>query len=271
MDLEQEIEFHRHVAEVTSPVEPTPPDKFEEYRLAPQYRTKPLHRFLAHIHNSNPRTILELGAGAGQLTTRLAHSGYEVTALELSPEQASVARARSQLDGVEDRVTVIEADIEEWEPAQQKFDLIVAKLVLHHVDLDRALDLMIKALNPDGVAVIWEPVAFCPSLQRIRDLTPVPKDISPNERQLDARDLDLISLRFGKCEVDHFYLLGRLKRILPPTARVVTALEKIDSFLLRVLPWLRHFAGTVVIRCEAPISDRTGKSESKDLAPQRHS
>lgn len=255
MDLLSEIEYHRQVPELAEPVAPTPEEKFAEYREAPHRAWKPLHRFLADIHEAGPSRLLELGCGAGQLTTRLAKAGYRITALELSPELLEATRQRAELDGVSDRVVPVEADIETFEPGTERFDLAVVKLVLHHVDLTSALSVITRSLIPEGVAVIWEPVAFSPFLQRLRDLVPVSKDVSPNERQLTRDDLTRISERFEETEIRYYYLLARIRRLLPGGSRwrrLLDLIERGDAWLLDRFPPLRHFAGSVVIRCRIP-------------------
>jgi len=101
MHLESEIAFHQHAPELTWQVVRTTPDKFAEYAHPPHPATDPLHFFLTSIHRLKPRRIYELGAGAGELTTRLAMVGYEMTAVELSPDLLGLAQRRAKLDGVD--------------------------------------------------------------------------------------------------------------------------------------------------------------------------
>jgi SAM-dependent methyltransferase len=263
-DILSEIEYHKSVPELREPVQPTTEDKFREYAEAPARAWKPLHRFLGFIHEERPETVLELGCGAGQLTTRLAKAGYRVTALELSPELIAATEERAALDGVASSVEAIECDLQDFDPGGARYDLVAAKLVLHHVDLDEALDLVVSALKPEGAVVIWEPVAFSRCLQRLRDLVPVAKDVSPNERQLDRSDLDKIASRFEEVEECCFYLFARVRRLMPqrPWARpLVDWIEKMDAALLRRCPALTKFAGTVVIRARRPLAGATNRAE----------
>jgi len=268
VDVNAEIEYHKHVPELEEPPAPTAPEKFREYAEAPHRTWKPLHRFLGFIHEARPATLLEIGCGAGQLTTRLAKTGYRVTALELSPELVAATRRRAELDGVAERIEAVEANLETYDPGERRFDLVVAKLVLHHVRVEKALDVIVKALKPGGVAVVWEPVAFCPWLQKFRDLMPVKKDISPNERQLNQADLEMIAARFERVQMEVFYLLGRVRRLLPAGLRaggMMAGIEKLDAFLLRNLPCLRPMAGTMVLRCQNPITDPARRAERQKI------
>ena len=255
MSTEQEIDYQRQAPELHERIEPTPEEKFREYLEAPRQDRNPMHRFLSHIHEARPRTILEIGCGAGQFTTRMAKAGYHVTGLELSPELVEATKQRAELDGVTELVEAREADIETFSPGDRQYDLVAAKLVLHHVNIEKAVRMMTDALKPDGVAVIWEPVAFSPSLQFLRDLTPIKKEVSPNERQLNRSDLEFIKSRFKEHREDLFYCVGRIHRFLPngTNAATLDSIERFDAQLLKCFPFLNHFAGTAVLACRGPL------------------
>lgn len=261
MDLQKEIDFHQNVPELEEPVRPTEVAKFEEYAQAPDPGRNPLHRFLRHIHEHRPETILELGCGAGQLTTRLAKIGYQVTALELSPELLEATRMRAAMDGVSGRVETWQGDLTQFDCGDRRFDMVVAKLVLHHLDLEAALRMITRSLKPGGVLVVWEPVAFSTALQALRDVTPVKKEVSPNERQLTRADLARIRSCFANCQEDLFYLFARLHRVFPDhhlTRILLRGVECFDAFALANCPPLRHFAGTAVLCLRKPHQEETG-------------
>lgn len=75
--------------------------------------------------------VLEIGAGTGQATFPLAARGLSVTAVELGPRLAEVARRR--LAAFPD-VEVIAGSFEEWTPPARKFDAVLAVNSLHWVD-----------------------------------------------------------------------------------------------------------------------------------------
>ncbi len=249
MNLDAEIEYQKSVPEVAEQVRPTSPERILEYREARHWKTDPLHCFLAAIHRLKPTAIYEFGCGAGELTTRLAKCGYEVTGIELSPDVLAVARKRATADEVEDRVHFVEGDaIAHREDS--KFGLVIAKLVLHHLDLNAALDAICAHMEEDGTAVFYEPVAFSKGLQWLRDHSFVAKDVSPNERQLSAQEIRQICSRFRESKVRYFYLTSRLCRLMPGGRMrhiCKAVLEQVDRVLL---PVLSHFAGAVVIEAK---------------------
>lgn len=69
----------------------------------------------------------DLGCGAGSISLLLAGAGkYEhVTAVEAQPEYAALARRNVLLNGISDRVDVLESDIREL-PREMRFDAVVS-------------------------------------------------------------------------------------------------------------------------------------------------
>ena len=100
--------------------------------------------------------------------------------------------------------------------------------------------------------VFNEPVAYSKTLKWFRDRTPVEKDISPNERQLNHTDIAQIAARFDVVSVRYFHLFTRLARLFPSSGRTESKgsffLQWLDSWLLKI-PFVDHFAGIVVVLC----------------------
>jgi SAM-dependent methyltransferase len=75
--------------------------------------------------------VVEVGAGTGQATLRLARLGASVVALEPGPALAQLAGQRL---GVFPRIEVIQASFEDWEPGDRRFNALVATNSWHWVD-----------------------------------------------------------------------------------------------------------------------------------------
>jgi SAM-dependent methyltransferase len=89
-----------------------------------------------------PARVLDVGCGAGELTTALAVEGYDV--LGIDPRAPQGDRFRRVL-------------LEDLNPEEETFDAVVASHSLHHVrDLDQALDRIAALLRPGGVLVLDE-------------------------------------------------------------------------------------------------------------------
>jgi ubiquinone/menaquinone biosynthesis C-methylase UbiE len=95
--------------------------------------------------------VLEIGCGAGPLTSWLVDNGATVSAMDVSPEMLRLARHR-----VGDRATFVVADLEHplSFASDGDFDLVVASLVLHYVkDWEAVLGEFARALRAGGEVV----------------------------------------------------------------------------------------------------------------------
>jgi len=75
--------------------------------------------------------VIEIGCGTGQATVPLAERGLAVTAVELGPELAAIARRR--LTGFP-AAEVVTCSFEDWQPQDAVFDAVVAVNCLHWID-----------------------------------------------------------------------------------------------------------------------------------------
>jgi SAM-dependent methyltransferase len=83
---------------------------------------------LAELARLTPGSrVLEIGPGTGQATAELVRRGYAVTAVELSPELAEVARRNVP------EAELVVADFESWEPEEPGFDAVTAFTAFHWI------------------------------------------------------------------------------------------------------------------------------------------
>ncbi|MBI5772281.1 MAG: class I SAM-dependent methyltransferase [Verrucomicrobia bacterium] len=251
-NVPQELAYQARQADALGAVQPTPEATLRRYRDHTGWR---IHNkdFLFHcVKKYAPKRVCDFGCGAGETSTELAWIGYQVTGFDLSPELIELAKRRALLDKVVDRVQFLVADAAQLQLNAANFDLVLVQGVLHHIPIREGLDTLHALLAPGGVAVIQEPIIFSTALRRLRDLTPVPKDISPNERQLEPADIALVAEKFEIVERRYFNLLTRLQRLVPgcfPKVRGAfrTGLAWLDGALLTCVPPLRRFAGALVL------------------------
>jgi demethylmenaquinone methyltransferase/2-methoxy-6-polyprenyl-1,4-benzoquinol methylase len=99
-------------------------------------------------------SVLELAAGTGLWTRRLARSATSVTALDASPEVLALNRERVAGDGAP--VEYVVADLFAWEPPR-RYDVAFFSFWISHVPPARFDDfwsLVDRALVPDGRAFL---------------------------------------------------------------------------------------------------------------------
>ncbi len=103
---------------------------------------------------------LDLGAGEGADSIRLALMGYTVTAVEVSEVACEKIKTFAADAGVD--VGVVTADIGEFQPDGQ-FDLVICNGVLHYIkDKTRVIGRMHAATKPGGLNVVSSWTTFTP-------------------------------------------------------------------------------------------------------------
>jgi SAM-dependent methyltransferase len=98
-------------------------------------------------------SCLELGAGTGEFSARLAASGCDLVALEISAATAELCRQRAG-----GAVEVVVGNAETAEGLEgRRFDAIVGVSVLHHLNLELTLENTFSLLAPGGRFAFSEP------------------------------------------------------------------------------------------------------------------
>ena len=105
-------------------------------------------------------TLCEVGAGPGKATIPLARRGFRITCVELGA--ALAGEARRNLAGF-DRVTVVNADFETWQPVSSEgFGLVFAATAWHWIDPQVRYLKARGLLKPGGHLAFWEAVHVVP-------------------------------------------------------------------------------------------------------------
>lgn len=179
----------------------------------PTYPPDLFDRLAAHGALGPGARVLEVAPGTGQATGSMAERGWAVTAVELSPELAIVARRRlAGHPGVE----VVVSAFEDWTPPPEPYDAFVCATAYHWLDPATRLRRITAALRPGGsVAVAWthhvaggtrdffaevqqQYLRWDPSARPDERLPPE-QEVPSSTEELDSSDLvsDVESHRFG--------------------------------------------------------------------------
>ena len=104
--------------------------------------------------------LCEVGSASGKATLPLARRGFAITCVELGA--ALAAQARRNLAPFE-RVTVVNADFETWEPpARAAFGLVFAATAWHWIDPAVKYRKAASVLRPGGHLAFWEAAHVVP-------------------------------------------------------------------------------------------------------------
>ena len=143
----------------------------ERYLAYADERGRPFVELLGRVGAEEPRTVVDLGCGPGNLTGLLKRRwpSAQVTGLDSSPEMIETAR------GLDDGVVYDVADLRDWRPSSP-VDVLVSNAVLQwvpdHLDL---LPALVGAVRPGGWLAFQVPGNFDePSHTIRRDLAATP-------------------------------------------------------------------------------------------------
>lgn len=131
-------------------------------------RSRPFWDLVARVGAANPRRVVDLGCGPGQLTASLADRwpDAEVLGLDSSPEMIAAAQ-----EHLRDGVTFVQGDLTTWQ-TQTPVDVVVSNATLQWVPGHRALlARLLDQVGDDGWLAFAVPGNFAePTHQLLRDL-----------------------------------------------------------------------------------------------------
>ena len=183
---------------------------------------------------------MEIGCGTGMFTEMFANAGAEIFAVDISPNLIAEAQKRGLST---DKVHFI---CERFEDVQQDepFDAIVGSSVLHHLNMEEALDAIFQLLKPGGRFAFAEPNMLNPQVFAERTFLRKYLDyVSPDETAFVRWRLkkQLAVHGFEEISITPFdWLHPAIPQVLIP---FVSWLGRI----IEAIPGLREFSGSVLI------------------------
>ena len=211
------------------------------------------------------KRALVVGCGFGDDCFRLAKAGAEVHGFDLSPALLAVGRSVARREGL--AIEFREMPAERLDYPDDHFDLIVARDILHHVEIPAALAELRRVARP-GARMLVNEVYTHSAVDRVRHSRFVREVlyermvrlvygerrpyITADERKMDERDMQLVREALHVDFERHFDFL--VNRVLPSH---VTAFNVVDYLLLNAAPPLaRRLGGRAmlagVVRKESP-------------------
>lgn len=126
------------------------------------------------------KKVLEIGCGTGTLTACLARTGAQITATDLFPKFLEIARSRNNAGNVVFQAADAET-LEEF--SQDSFDVVCGLSILHHLDINKALNSIFRVLKPGGTIAFSEPNMLNPQVAIQKNIPLVKKLLgdSPDE------------------------------------------------------------------------------------------
>ncbi len=216
----------------------------------------------AHLKGLNlvGRDVLVVGCGFGEDALRIAKLGARVRAFDLSPEALDIARQRARRESLDIEFCEMPAETLRYDASS--FDCIVARDILHHVDIPNAMTELRRTARPGAVFLLNE-IYTHSQLQAVRQSRFVERVlyermkstiygsddvyITADERKLDERDLAAIHAHLQAPRFEqHFNFL--VTRVVPDR---YDSVARADRLLMKALrPWGHLLAGRIMLAAE---------------------
>lgn len=216
--------------------------------------TRTNREFYECILRSNCRNkhVLDYGCGLGSYTFYLAKHGAIVTGIDISNVSIEQDKKTALREKVSENVSFLVMNAEELKFDDEYFDMVCGGSILHHLNLNKALNEITRVLKPNGKAVFVEPLGHNPFINLYRRLTPNLR--STDEHPLLMRDFKLMQSYFGHVDIRYFHLTSLLTipfRKLAVFAFLLKTTEIIDRLLFK-LAFFKKRAWQAVIMLSKP-------------------
>jgi SAM-dependent methyltransferase len=177
--------------------------KFQPYivDISKFKNTEPRIRvFLDLLGNVNEKEILEIGCGISELSVYLAKIGGKVTCIDILPEAVEYTKSLVEFNNVSSRVSVFQMSALD---ISGRYDLIVGKYVLHHIEpFEKLAEVLFNSLKDGGRGVFLENSSANPILMFSRKYLAgrfgIPKYGDENEFPLEPREIEILKNKFSE-------------------------------------------------------------------------
>jgi SAM-dependent methyltransferase len=207
-------------------------------------RAKEKYHELIHS-KSNNAIILEYGCGEEMETLKNLKGFKEYFAIDIS-EIAVCKCTVAYQDKPEIAFRVMNAEQLEFE--NNKFDVIYGSGILHHLDIDRSMEQIVRCLKFGGKAIFFEPLGHNPLINIYRYLTPNSR--SRDEHPLLNSDLEKIKGYFKSYREYHFVFITLLLFVFRNSSNFDFWYNKFsiyENFILRKIPFIKKYCWIVVL------------------------
>jgi len=183
---------------------------------------------------------LEIGCGTGMFTEMFAETGARLTAVDISGALLKKAKARGL---PRDRVIFLKERFEDCD-VHGPFDAVIGSSVLHHLDLEHALQKIYMLLKPGGVMSFAEPNLLNPQVAIQLKFRRFFEYISPDETAFIHWKIKnrLEDVGFEDIQVRQFDWLH------PSTPKPFIKAVKLAGTFFEHTPFIRQFAGSLYIK-----------------------
>ncbi|MBF0145449.1 MAG: class I SAM-dependent methyltransferase [Magnetococcales bacterium] len=202
------------------------------------------------------KSALVVGCGQGDDARLLTRLGYRVTAFDLSPDMIGLARDLADREGLTIDFQVTSAE----QPSLHghTFDLILARDILHHVEVGKALAALSHMANPGSMVMINENYTHS-LIQKIRESRWVCEFFYPRlvsfiyknekpyitEDEVKLNEHDLAACRAMLAQSQTLFFNMFVTRIVPDSYPMLARLDRLLLMMFKPLGF--WFAGRFIL------------------------
>jgi len=183
--------------------------------------------------------VLELGAGLETIALNNTIK-FSLISVDISPKAISYLNDQNLGSNIAFEIE----DVHEMAYKDNTFDFILARGVLHHLELHTGVTEINRVLNQRGKILFGEPLAGNPLIRFYRYLTPSLR--TPDERPLRNKDIDFIKKSFKNVEVNYYGFVTLIFAILFRKHSLFA--RKCDEVILNKLKLGKYLAWSCIIK-----------------------
>jgi len=196
------------------------------------------------------KRVLVVGCGAGEDALLLARLGAKVSAFDLSPDMLKLGASWAEKDGL--TVDFRQMPAEKMTYADNTFDMVFVRDILHHVDIPETMKEIVRVSKPGAVLAVNEIYSHSVT-DLIRHSWPVRRVLYPllrnfvykhkfvyiteDERKMNQRDIAEVMRHMSNVRY-HKYFNFLVTRLIPDKYKT---LNKADRLLLKALGPVGYF------------------------------
>lgn len=187
-------------------------------------------------------SVLEIGCGTGYFTKDIVKTGANVTAIDISPELLDIASNEVAAANVKFKIE----NAYDLTFSNNSFDKIVGSSVLHHLEIEKAINEMYRVLKPGGNIYFTEPNMFNPQIAMQKNIPALKRHLgdSPDETAFFRWSLKRLLQRAGFSEIS-IVPFDFLHPAVPKS--LIPFVSSTGEFVERI-PLLKEIAGSLYIK-----------------------
>tara|TARA_B100001250_G_scaffold414037_1_gene450339 strand:- start:2418 stop:3131 length:714 start_codon:yes stop_codon:yes gene_type:complete len=195
--------------------------------------------YLDICQNNDSNNVLELGAGLETISigNKL---DYNLTSVDISSKAIEYLKSKNLGHNINFEL----ADVHEMPYADDSFGFVVARGVLHHLDLKIGINEIKRVLKKDGKVIFGEPLAGNLLIRIYRYLTPNLR--TPDEEPLSNKDINFVKKSFKNVTVNYYGFITLIFAILG--RKYSPFAKRCDDLILNRLRLGKYLAWACIIR-----------------------